>query len=63
MRYETITTQEYARRRGIGDAAVRKAIKLGHQLPGVISRSKFGRVHVLKVDTLIVPALPEAVPA
>ena len=45
-----VTTQQYAKLRGIGDAAVRKAIKLGHALPGVVRREKFGRAHVLYVD-------------
>lgn len=45
-----MTVKQYADLRGIGDAAVRKAIKLGHSLPGVTRREKFGRVHVLYVD-------------
>lgn len=46
-----MTTKEYARLRGIGEAAVRKAIRLGHNLPGVTKLEKFGRVHVLYVRT------------
>jgi len=48
----TVTLKEYAAMRGITDAAVRKAIMLGHALPGVTSRKKFGRAHVLNVDPL-----------
>ena len=47
---EKMTVQEYAKLRGIGDAAVRKAIKLGHKLKGVTRRAKFGKSHVLYVD-------------
>jgi len=46
-----MTTNQYAAARGITASAVRKAIKLGHKLPGVTRREKFGRDHVLYVDT------------
>lgn len=45
-----MTVQQYADARGIWPDAVRKAIKLGHNLPGVKSRSKFGKMHVLYVE-------------
>lgn len=41
---------EYGKIRGISDAAVRKAINMGHRLPGVVSRLKIGKVHILTVD-------------
>lgn len=50
-----MTTSEYAAFRGIGDAAVRKAIKMKHRLPGVIKMEKFGKVHVLHVNKTKVP--------
>lgn len=49
---EKMTVQQYAKLRGIHDAAVRKAIKLGHKLPGVTRRAKFGKSHVLHVDKI-----------
>lgn len=45
-----ITVKEYAKLRGIGEAAVRKAIKMGHALPGVVKKEKFGKAHALYVD-------------
>lgn len=45
-----MTTKQYAGARGITEGAVRKAIKLGHRLPGVTRREKFGTAHVLYVD-------------
>lgn len=51
MSIERMTTAEYAGKRGIGASAVRKAIKMGHKLPGVEKHEKFGRDHVLYVDT------------
>lgn len=44
-----MTTKQYAEVRGICDGAVRKAIKLGHSLPGVVTREMFGNAHLLKV--------------
>lgn len=48
-----MTVAQYAENRGIGSGAVRKAIKLGHALPGVVKREKFGKAHVLIVDEKI----------
>lgn len=45
-----MTTKQYAAARGITEGAVRKAIKLGHRLPGVTRREKFGTAHVLYVN-------------
>lgn len=45
-----LTVQDYAALRGITPGAVRKAIKLKHNLPGVTKLSKFGKVHVLTVN-------------
>lgn len=49
-----MTVSQYAALRGIGPSAVRKAIKLGHRLPGVNRREKFGDQHVLYVNPAIV---------
>jgi uncharacterized membrane protein len=48
-----MTVNEYAEARGVGSSAVRKAIILGHALPGVVKREKFGNAHVLHVDKKI----------
>ena len=48
-----MTVADYAEERGIGSSAVRKAIKLGHNMPGVTKREKFGNAHVLHVDKKI----------
>jgi len=46
-----MTVQEYAIARGLKfDSSVRKAIKFGHKLPGVLRLEKFGHAHVLIVD-------------
>lgn len=45
-----MTTKQYAKARGISEGAVRKAIKLGHRLPGVTRREKFETAHVLYVN-------------
>lgn len=50
MAHKEMTVAEYASAREIVPGTVRKAIKLGHALPGVISRRKFGNAHVLTVD-------------
>lgn len=42
--------KEYADLRGISQPAVIKAIKLGHKLPGVTGKKRFGSIHVLTVD-------------
>lgn len=44
-----MTVQQYAKLRKIWDGAVRKAIKMGHNLPGVDRREMFGRAHLLYV--------------
>jgi len=56
-----LTSKQYAAMRGISDAAVRKAIKMGHKLPGVVRREKFGRAHVLIVDAKLIPESKRAV--
>lgn len=48
-----MTVANYAAKRKVGSSAVRKAILLGHNLPGVIKREKFGNAHVLHVDEKI----------
>lgn len=48
-----MTVQEYADARGVVSSAVRKAIKLGHAMPGLVKREKFGNAHVLHVDKKI----------
>lgn len=48
-----MTIADYAEHRGIGPSAVRKAIKFGHKMPGVVKRTKFGSNHVLHVDKKI----------
>lgn len=45
-----LTTQQYADLRGITAGAVRKAIKLKQDLPGVIKRKKFGKSHLFYVS-------------
>ena len=45
-----MTVKQYATARGITDAAVRKAIMMNHNLPGVVKKDKFGKAHVLHVD-------------
>lgn len=44
-----LTVQQYADLRKITPGAVRKAIRLKHNLPGVDNASKFGKSHVLNV--------------
>lgn len=46
-----LTTQQYATRRGITEGAVRKAIKMGHKLDGVLRVEKFGKAHVFYVSS------------
>lgn len=48
-----MTVSDYARERGVGSSAIRKAILLGHNMPGVVKREKFGNAHVLHVDKKI----------
>lgn len=48
-----MTVSQYAGERNIGPGAIRKAIKLGHKMPGVVKREKFGNAHVLHVDKKI----------
>ncbi len=50
MKAKDMTVAEYANLRGITPGAVRKAIMMGHNLPGVISRRTFGKSHVLRVS-------------
>jgi hypothetical protein len=45
-----LTTKQYADLRGISTGAVRKAIKLGHELKGVLRREKFGKSHLFYVS-------------
>lgn len=48
-----MTIADYAKERGVGTSAIRRAIKFGYRMPGVIKRTKFGNNHVLHVDTKI----------
>lgn len=48
-----MTVAQYAKARGVGSSAIRKAILLGHAMPGLIRREKFGNAHVLHVDKKI----------
>lgn len=50
MPTEKMTVKDYAQLRGITTPAVYKAIKLGHNMPGVTKVEKFGAAHVLHVD-------------
>lgn len=45
-----LTAQQYADLRGVHNGAVRKAIKLGHNMPGVIRLERFGNAHVIVVS-------------
>lgn len=45
-----MTVANYAKERGVGASAIRKAIILGHKMPGVVKMGKFGSNHVLYVD-------------
>lgn len=45
-----VTAKEYAALRGVVNGAVRKAIKLGHAMPGVVRREKFGNAHRIYVS-------------
>lgn len=45
-----MTTKEYAALRGIHEGAVRKAVKMGYNLPGVTANTKFGKAHVFTVS-------------
>jgi len=47
-----MSCKDYADLRKISPAAVSKAIKLGHRLPGVTSIKKFSRFYVLNVNEL-----------
>lgn len=47
---QQFTTQQYADMRGICNGAVRKAIKMGHKMEGVIDKAKFGKSHVIYVS-------------
>lgn len=51
-----MSCKDYADLRKISPAAVSKAIKLGHRLPGVTSIKKFSRFYVLNVNELKVNA-------
>lgn len=48
-----MTVAQYAECRKVGASAIRKAILLGHNMPGVVKREKFGNAHVLHVDKKI----------
>jgi len=45
-----ITANEYAKMRKIDPGAVRKAIKMGHNMPGILAKNKFGKSHQLWVS-------------
>jgi hypothetical protein len=45
-----ITAKQYAALRGVVNGAVRKAIKLGHAMPGVVKLEKFGNAHRIYVS-------------
>lgn len=50
-----MTVSEYAAKRGITTHAVRKAITLGHRLPGVIESNRFGNfIELYVVENKIV---------
>ncbi len=50
-----MTVKEYAGVRGISDGAVRRAIKFGYALPGVVKMKKFGWAWSLIVDIKKLP--------
>lgn len=45
-----VTAKEYAALRGVVNGTVRKAIKLGHAMPGVVKLDKFGNAHKIYVS-------------
>lgn len=45
-----ITVKEYAELRGITVQAVRKAIRMKHNMPGVQNVDNFGKAHVIRVS-------------
>jgi hypothetical protein len=51
-----LTTAEYARLRGITEGAVRKAIKEGTHMEGVVKLSKFGKSHQIYVTQSFIRA-------
>ena len=45
-----MTVHEYANKRGIRPGAVTKALRMGHNTPGLCSFEKFNRTYILYVN-------------